>query len=81
MGGLNKERFTLRFPFSWKRQRRAFDAYVRLQRRLRVQRRIPAGIVPHLGSQWWCLTRATLSAILQDPDRPIHDAYFAKVWV
>lgn len=81
VGGLDKERFTLRFPFSWKRNRKLFDAYVNLQRRLRLKRRIPAGLVPHMGSQWWCLTRQTLTAILQDPDRATYDRYFRKVWI
>lgn len=81
IGGLNKERFTLRFPFSWKRQRRLFDAYVRLQRRLGFARRIPEGLLPHLGSQWWCLTRSTLQAILEHPDRALHDRYFRRVWI
>ncbi|WP_373354920.1 beta-1,6-N-acetylglucosaminyltransferase [Pseudoroseicyclus sp. CXY001] len=81
VGGLSDERFTLRFPFSWKRQRKLFDRYVKLQRRLGVRRRIPAGIVPHMGSQWWCLTRRTLSAILTDPMRPAHDRYFRRVWI
>jgi hypothetical protein len=81
VGGLNKERFTLRFPFSWKKQRRLFDGYVRLQRRLGFQRRIPDGVVPHLGSQWWCLTRASLAAILSHPDRARYDRYFRRVWI
>jgi hypothetical protein len=81
VGGLDEERFTLRFPFSWKRQRRLFDGYVRLQRRFGFKRAIPDGLVPHLGSQWWCLTRQTLTAILQDPDRPKYDSYFSKVWI
>ena len=81
IGGLDEERFTLRFPFSWKRQRRLFDAYVRLQRRIGFRRRIPEGIEPHLGSQWWCLTRQTLSAILEDPKRPQYDRYFKRVWI
>jgi Family of unknown function (DUF5927)/Core-2/I-Branching enzyme len=81
VGGLNKERFTLRFPFAWQRQRRLFDGYVELQRRLGFQRRIPAGLVPHLGSQWWCLTRKTLEAILTHPDRKRHDRYFRRVWI
>lgn len=81
VGGLNKERFTLRFPFSWRKQRRLFDGYVSLQRMLGVRRRIPAGLVPHLGSQWWCLTRTTLEAILQSPDRARHDRYFRRVWI
>lgn len=81
VGGLNKERFTLRFPFSWKKQRRLFDGYVRLQRKIGFQRRIPDGLVPHLGSQWWCLTRRSLLAILNHPDRPRHDRYFRRVWI
>lgn len=81
IGGLDEERFTLRFPFSWKRQRYLFDKYVALQRRWKFQRRIPDGIVPHMGSQWWCLTRQTLSAILSDPSRGTYDRYFRKVWI
>lgn len=81
IGGLDAERFTLRFPFSWRKQRRLFDAYVKLQRRVGFRRRIPDGLIPHLGSQWWCLTRQTLSAILQDPNRPRYDRYFRRVWI
>jgi hypothetical protein len=80
-GGLESERFTLRFPFSWRRHRRLFDASVRFQRRLRLGRRLPDGLVPHLGSQWWCLSRATLSAILNDPARRRYDRYFRLVWI
>jgi hypothetical protein len=81
IGGLDRERFTLRFPFSWRRQRLLFDRYVKLQRRVKFKRRIPAGLVPHLGSQWWCLTRRTLSAILEDPDREVFEKYFKRVWI
>lgn len=81
IGGLDAERFTLRFPFGWRKQRWLFDSYVRLQRAFRIRRSIPKGLVPHLGSQWWCLTRTTLAAILNDPDRPKYDRYFKKVWI
>ncbi len=81
VGGLDLERFTLRFPFSWKKRRRLFDRYVSMQRRVGYSRKIPAGVVPHLGSQWWCLTRQTLATILDDPDRPKFDKYFSKVWI
>ncbi len=81
IGGLDQERFTLRFPFSWRRHRKLFDSYVKLQRALRMRRRIPKGLVPHMGSQWWCLTRQTLSAILQDPKRKVYDSYFRRVWI
>ncbi|QUS36038.1 beta-1,6-N-acetylglucosaminyltransferase [Falsirhodobacter algicola] len=81
IGGLDIERFQLYFPFSWRRNRKLFDRMVRLQRRLHLRRRIPAGLVPHLGSQWWCLSRATLTAILESPDRAMHDRYFRQVWI
>lgn len=81
VGGLDHERFTLHFPFSWRKNRYLFDRFVEIQRALGYKRRIPKGIVPHMGSQWWCLTRQTLSAILQDPDRPRFDRYFRHVWI
>ena len=81
VGGLDQERFTLRFPFSWKRHRFLFDTYVDLQRRLHLTRKMPRGLVPHMGSQWWCLTRQTLSAILEDPERGQIDRYFRQVWI
>ena len=81
IGGLDFERFTLRFPFSWRKQRWMFDTYVKIQRAVGFRRKIPAELVPHLGSQWWCLTRQTLSAILEHPDRATIDGYFQKVWI
>lgn len=81
VGGLDRERFTLRFPFSWRKRRWLFDTYVSLQRKAGFRRRIPDGLTPHLGSQWWCLTRATLQAILSDPDRKRFDRYFRRVWI
>ncbi len=79
--GLGVERFTLSFPFAWKRQKRLFDLWVGLQRRLEIRRPIPSELRPHMGSQWWCLTRQTLNAILDDPDRERVDAYFKNVWI
>ncbi len=81
IGGLDQERFTLRFPFSWRKNRFLFDRYVAFQRSVGFRRKIPNGIVPHMGSQWWCLTRQTLSAILEDPERRHYDRYFSKVWI
>ncbi|WP_371038733.1 beta-1,6-N-acetylglucosaminyltransferase [Rhodosalinus sp. FB01] len=81
VGGLHEERFTLSFPFAWKSQRPLFDGYVSLQRRIGRKRRLPEGIVPHLGSQWWCLTRDTLAKILGDPNRALYDHYFRRVWI
>ena len=37
----------MRFPFSWRKQRKLFDLYVKVQRTLGLRRKIHAGIVPH----------------------------------
>lgn len=81
VGGLDAERFAFSFPFSWKTQRFLFDRWVWLQRKVNRQRSIPEGATPHLGSQWWCLTRRTLSAILEDPKRAVYERYFRRVWI
>ncbi|WP_138473409.1 beta-1,6-N-acetylglucosaminyltransferase [Poseidonocella sp. HB161398] len=83
MGGLQEERFGLRFPFGYRERRRLFDLSTRLQRSLPVgwQRRLPPGLDPCLGSQWWCLSRATLEAILADPGLPRARRYFRGVWI
>ncbi|TBN40487.1 glycosyl transferase [Paracoccus subflavus] len=81
VGGLNEERFTLFFPFDWRRQRWLFDRSVGWQRRRGIRRRMPAGLVPHLGSQWWCLTANTLRAILTDPRRAEFERFFRLSWI
>ncbi len=80
-GGLEAERFSLFFPLSFVSHRRRFDALVWLQRKLRVCRKLPEGLAPHIGSQWWTLTRATLQAILSDPMRDAYDQFFKLSWI
>ena len=81
IGGLDAERFTLTFPFPWKSRRTLFDAWVAVQRASGYRRRLPEGITPHLGSQWWCLTRRTLEAILSSPRRSELERFFRRVWI
>lgn len=80
-GGLEAERFSLYFPLSFVKHKRRFDALVWLQRRLRIRRTMPKGLVPHIGSQWWALTRKTLTAIIEDPKRRDYDRFFKKCWI
>lgn len=79
--GLNLERFSLYFPFSWRRRRWLFDRSVAIQRRLGIRRVLPLGLAPHLGSQWWCLTSRTLRAILTDPQAGRMQRFFRQCWI
>ena len=80
-GGLGTERFTLYFPAGWKSHRRLFDWLVERQRHWRIRRRLPKGLEPHFGLQWWCLTRDTLARILGDPRLPEWLRYFKWTWI
>ncbi|MEM6465959.1 MAG: beta-1,6-N-acetylglucosaminyltransferase [Pseudomonadota bacterium] len=79
--GLTVERFSLFHPFNFRTQRKLFDLSVSIQRRLGVKRRMPDGLVPHFGSQWWALSRATLSGILGDPQRPSIERFFQRSFI
>ena len=81
LGGLGIERFQLWFPFAWRTRRKLFDASVDLQRWAKIRRKLPAGLEPHLGSQWWCLSTRTVRAILHDPRRAEFDRFFKWCWI
>ena len=83
VAGLQAERFRLRFPFRFRDQPRLFDLATRAQRSLprAFDRRLPAGLEPCLGAQWWCLSRRTLEAILADPDLPRFRRWFRCAWI
>jgi uncharacterized protein DUF5927/core-2/I-Branching enzyme len=79
--GLSSERFSLYHPFPWRKYRRIFDLNVKLQRRLKINRKPPDGLRPHIGSQWWCLSRQTITSILEDPQLPDYKKYFRHTWI
>ncbi|MEM1298166.1 MAG: beta-1,6-N-acetylglucosaminyltransferase [Pseudomonadota bacterium] len=79
--GLSLERFTLFHPFSHRHSRWWFSRSVDVQRKLGVRRRLPRGLAPHLGAQWWCLSAKTLRAILEHPDLPRWTHFFRRSWI
>ncbi|MGJ7043179.1 hypothetical protein J2Y63_006463 [Shinella sp. BE166] len=81
-GGLREERYTLRHPFGFARRRRLFEASVHLQRKLGLKRKIPAGLKPRYGSQWWCLRQETIAGILTWVDEnPAAYRFYRQVWI
>ena len=81
MDGLSEERFRLYHPFNWRKRRKLFDGWVEVQRALRVKRRYPKGMHPALGSQWWCLSRKTIEAMLADPQFDEMRSFFSWSWI
>ncbi|MBO9475575.1 glycosyl transferase [Shimia sp. R10_1] len=62
--GMKAERLIYRHWFNERTQKRRFYATFNLQKKLGLKREIPADIQVMIGSQWWCLRRQTIEAVL-----------------
>ena len=62
--GFKKERLIYRHWFNERSQKRWFYASFQLQKRLGLTRDIPGDLRIMIGSQWWCLRRRTVEALL-----------------
>lgn len=63
--GMREERLIYRHWFNERTQKWLFYTSFNLQRRLGLTRDIPHDIQVMIGSQWWCLRRQTIEAILE----------------
>ncbi|KIC24786.1 MULTISPECIES: DUF5928 domain-containing protein [unclassified Leisingera] len=62
--GMKEERLIYRHFFNERKHKQLFYWSHGLQKRLGLQREIPADIQVQIGSQWWCLRRRTVEWIL-----------------
>jgi hypothetical protein len=62
--GLREERLIYRHWFNERRQKPWFYRALEWQQRLGLARPLPEGLRMRIGSQWWCLRRATLERVL-----------------
>lgn len=62
--GFREERLIYRHFFNERTQKRRFYTALELQKRFKMTRKIPDDIQIMIGSQWWCLRRQTVEAIL-----------------
>ncbi len=80
--GWKEERLIYRHWFNERTQRRMFYAMFEIQRRLGLIRRIPADLDMMIGSQWWCMRRRTVEAILDFlRGRPDVVRFFRTTWI
>ena len=80
--GIKEERLYYRHFFNERESKPLFYAALRLQRALRLKRRIPRDLDVMIGSQWWCLRRDTIEKILGFcATRPDVMRFFKYTWI
>ena len=80
--GIKAERLIYRHWFNERTQKWWFYTSMEWQRRLGLQRRIPPGLKMRIGSQWWCLRRHTVEAVLEYCRRnPSVLRFFRTTWI
>ena len=80
--GIKEERLIYRHWFNERKRKRLFYASMQVQARLGLARKVPDGLKMRIGSQWWCLRRRTVEAILAFAVRR-RDVmrFFATTWI
>lgn len=80
--GWREERLIYRHWFNERTQRGRFYAMYEVQKRLGLRRAIPEDIRVMIGSQWWCLRRGTVDAVLEFIEcRPDVLRFFRTTWI
>lgn len=80
--GMQEDRLYYRHWFNEREQKRLFYASLGVQRALKLAREVPEGIKVHIGSQWWCLRRATVETLLAFcAERPDVVRFFSTTWI
>jgi len=80
--GIKEERLIYRHFFNERTQKKVFYWMLDAQRRLGLKRRIPADLQVMIGSQWWCLRRRTVEAVLAFARaRPDVVRFFRTSWI
>lgn len=80
--GIRDERLIYRHYFNERKQKALFYASMRWQERLGLARKVPHDIQMMIGSQWWCLRRRTIDAVLEFcGNRPDVMRFFRTTWI
>lgn len=80
--GFVEERLIYRHYFNERERKWLFYKSFELQKRIGLKRRIPEDLQMMIGSQWWCLRRKTLSAVLGfAAERRDVMRFFSTTWI
>jgi hypothetical protein len=82
VGGLRAERYKYHHLVNHRRHYNTFRYILNFQKALKLTRKLPPGIVPKFGSQWWTLTWPLCERILGFLDRnPDVYRFFRTTWI
>jgi hypothetical protein len=80
--GLKEERLVYRHWFNERQRKWWFYKSLEVQQKFGLSRKIPEDLQMRIGSQWWCLRRRTVEAVLdflkRRPDIP---RFFSTTWI
>jgi hypothetical protein len=80
--GFREERLIYRHFFNERTQKWRFYTSFAVQKRFNITRPIPADLQIMIGSQWWCLRRPTIEAVLEfTRQRPDVMRFFRTTWI
>ncbi|PSL18323.1 DUF5928 domain-containing protein [Shimia abyssi] len=80
--GMQGERLIYRHWFNERTQKRRFYLAFNFQRKLGLERKIPSDLQVMIGSQWWCLRRETIEAVLHfTKQRRDVMRFFRTTWI
>jgi hypothetical protein len=80
--GIKGERLIYRHFFNERRHKWWFDTSMAVQKRLGMTRKVPADLSIRIGSQWWCLRRSTVMAVMDFVKaRPDVVRFFKTTWI
>jgi len=80
--GMREERLIYRHFVNERNHKKLFYTLLDLQKRLGLKRAIPKDLDIMIGSQWWCLRRRTIEAILDFlAERPDVIRFFKTTWI
>jgi hypothetical protein len=80
--GFKEERLIYRHWFNERTQKWLFYTSYNIQKRFNITREVPKDLQVMIGSQWWCLRRETIEAILElIRERPEIIKFFSTTWI
>ena len=80
--GMKEDRYRFRHYFNERTQSALFYRTLDFQRRMGWSRTPPSGLEMKVGSQWWCLRRKTVEAVLEYiSTNPAVVTFFKSTWI